>query len=191
MQFICFVMLAQLWKDKLKGVAAIPDSLSKDFETRFCVLSLGNFTWLIRSVGKLYKDNNLEWFMPEMGENFDKKFFAALDFWVPERNEIGHYQINLTQEEIEKRCVEYEEKLTYILQRIAFLAKYKLVSVREIKVQKPKNREAMFHHVINLLNSTDSGFAAKEIDETIYSESNSVLLMKTIKNASKPFQIPR
>lgn len=182
MQFICFVMLSQLWKDKLKGVAAIPDSLSKDFGTRFCVLSLGNFTWLIRSVGKLYKDNNIEWFMPEMGENFDKKFYAALDFWVPERNEIGHYQINLTQEEIEKRCVEYEEKLTYILQRIAFLAKYKLVSVREIKVEKPKNREATFHHVIDLLNSTDSDFAAKEIDETIYSESNSVLLMKTIKS---------
>ncbi len=182
MQFICFVMLSQLWKDKLKGVATMPDSLSKDFETRFCVLSLGNFTWLIRSVGKFYKDNNIEWFMPEMGENFDKKFYAALDFWIPERNEIGHYQINLTQEEIEKRCVEYEEKLTYILQRIAFLAKYKLVSVREIKVQKPKNREATFHHVINLLNSTDSDFAAKEIDEIIYSESNCVLLMKTIKS---------
>ena len=31
-------------------------------------------------------------------KQMDKKFYAALDFWVPERNEIGHYQINLTQD---------------------------------------------------------------------------------------------
>jgi hypothetical protein len=182
MQFICFVMLSQLWRDKLKEDISIPDNISKDFKSRFCVLSLGNFSWLIRSIGNLYQESKIEWFMPEMSENFNKKFFQALDFWVPERNEIGHYQINLTQEEIEKRCVEYEDKLTFILQRIAFMAKYKLVSVREIKVNKPKNRDARFHHVIDLLNSSDSDFAAKEIDEIKYSESHSVLLMKTIKS---------
>jgi hypothetical protein len=181
MQFLCFVMLSQMWNDKNRDKINIPESISKDFESRFTVLSMGNFTWLIRAIGKLYSETKVEWFMPEMGEKLDKKFYAALDFWVPERNEIGHYQINLNQEEIEKRCVEYEEKLTYILQSIAFLAKYKLVSVREIKVRKPKNQDARFHHVIDLLNSSDSDFAAKEIDETIFSESNAVLLMKTIK----------
>ncbi len=181
MQFLCFVMLSQLWNDKILKNLKIPDNISKDFESRFTVLSMGNFTWLIRAIGKLYEDSKLEWFMPEMGEKLDKKFYAALDFWVPERNEIGHYQINLNQEEIEKRCVEYEEKLTFILQSIAFFAKYKLVSVREIKVRKPKNMDARFHHVIDLLNSSDSDFAAKEIDEVRFSESNAVLLMKTIK----------
>jgi hypothetical protein len=63
-------------------------------------------------------------------------------------------QINLTQEDIEKRCVEYEEKLTFILQRISFLAKYKLVSVKEIKVIKSKVNDATFHHVIDLLNQS-------------------------------------
>jgi len=181
MQFVCFVMLSQLWKDKSKGKVKIPENISKDFESRFMVLSMGNFTWLIRSIGNLYQDTKTEWFMSEMGENFNKKFYAALDFWVPERNEIGHYQINLTQEEIEKRCVEYEEKLTFILQTIAFLAKYKLVSVREIRVNKPKNRDARFLHVIDLLNASDSDFTAKEIDEEKFSESSSVLLMKGIK----------
>jgi len=120
--------------------------------------------------------------MPEMSEQLDKKVFAALDFWVPERNDIGHYQINLNQEEIEKRCVEYEEKLTFILVRMAFLAKYRLVSVREIRVQKPKYKTASFHHVVDLLNSSDSDFAAKEIEEEAFSESHSVLLMKSIKS---------
>ncbi len=182
MQFVSFVMISQLWKDSAKGSIKVQENFSKDFENRFAVLSLGNFTWMIRAIGKMYEEQKVEWFMNEMNENFDKKFFAALDFWVPERNEIGHYQINLTQEEIEKRCVEYEEKLTYILQTISFVAKYKLISVREIKVIKPKNQEATFHHVIDLLNSSDSDFKGKEINETSYSESQSVLLMKTIKS---------
>ncbi len=182
MQFVSFVMLSQLWQDAIRKKITISDSIATEFENRMSVLSMGNFTWLIRAVGNLYQDTKQEWFMPEISENFDKKFYAALDFWVPERNEIGHYQINLTQEEIEKRCVEYEEKLTFILLKIAFLAKYSLVSVREIKVLKPKNREAKFHHVVDLLNSSDSDFAAKEIDEETFSESHSVLLMKSVKS---------
>ena len=181
MQFVSFVMLSQLWHDLLQKKITLPDSMAKEFEGRITVLSMGNFTWMIRAIGKLYEEAGQPWFMEEMGENFDKKFLAALDFWVPERNEIGHYQINLTQEEIEKRCVEYEEKLTFILIRIAFLAKYRLVSVREIKVEKPKYKNARFHHVVDLLNSSDSDFAAKEIDEAVFSESHSVLLMKSIK----------
>jgi hypothetical protein len=117
-----------------------------------------------------------------MNEQFDKKFFAALDFWVPERNDIGHYQINLDEGEIEKRCVEYEEKLTMLLQRIAFFAKYRLVSVRDIKVIKPRIHEATFHHIVNLLNSSDSDFKGEEIDETKFSDSQSVLLMKSLKS---------
>ncbi|HBS86996.1 MAG: hypothetical protein A2W91_02150 [Bacteroidetes bacterium GWF2_38_335] len=182
MQFTSFVMLSQLWKEKVKGNIEIPESFAKDFSGRFLVLSMGNFTWMIRAIGNIFNEKNTEWFIPEIKENFDKNFYNALDFWVPERNEIGHYQINLTQEEIEKRCVEYEEKLTFILQRISFFAKYKLVSVREIKVIKPKNQQAMFHHVIDLLNSSDSDFKAQELNEPNYAESRSVLLMKNIKS---------
>jgi len=182
MQFVSFVILSQLWQDAMRKKITIPDHIAREFENRITALTMGNFTWIIRAICSLYRENNQEWFIPEISENFDKKFYAALDFWVPERNEIGHYQINLTQEEIEKRCVEYEEKLTFILLKVAFLAKYNLVSVREINVMKPKNRDAKFHHVVDLLNSSDSDFAAKEIDEEKYSESHSVLLMKSVKS---------
>jgi hypothetical protein len=182
MQFISFLMICQVWKDiKEKGIE-LPENFKKEFADRIMVLSMGNYTWLIRALGTFMQDKNNPWFMPEMGENFDKKFYAALDFWVPERNEIGHYQINLTNEEIEKRCVEYEEKLGLILEKLSFIAKYKLVSVREIKVIHPKNQEARFNHIIDLLSSSDSGFKAQELEETKYAESNSVLLMKSLKS---------
>lgn len=182
MQFLSFVMLSQLWHDILQKKIWIPENVAKEMESRLLVLSMGNFSWLIRAIGNIYQASDHDCFMPEMSENLDMNFFAALDFWVPERNEIGHYQINLNQEEIEKRCVEYEEKLAYILIKIAFLAKYRLVSVREIRVQKPKYKDAKFQHVVDLLNSSDSDFTAREIEEEEFSESHSVLLMKSIKS---------
>jgi len=182
MQFLSFVLLSQLVKVKENGSLKIPESFRNEFKERFMVLSLGNFSWIIRAIGNLFQDQKIDWFMPEMADCLDNKFYGALDFWVPERNEIGHYQINLTQEEIEKRCVEYEEKLTLILQRIAFLAKYRLVSVKEIKVIKSQIREASFNHVFDLLNSSDSDFKANELQEPTFTESNSVLLMKNIKS---------
>ena len=181
MQFISFVMIIQLWKEMHGKKMDLPESFTKEFQSRMLVLSMGNYSWLIRAIGNTFKEQNIEWFLPEMGENFTKEFYAALDFWVPERNEIGHYQINLTQEEIEKRCVEYEEKLSLILQKIAFFSKYKLVSVREIKVIHPKNTPALFNHQINLLNSSDSDFKAQDILEQVFTESNCILLMKSIK----------
>jgi len=185
MQFLSFVMLSQLVKEKTEGRLTIPENFSKEFTNRFFVLSMGNFSWLIRIIGNMFEEQKIEWFMPEMSASFNNKFYNALDFWIPERNEIGHYQINLTQEDIEKRCVEYEEKLTFILQKIAFLAKYKLVSVKEIKVIKSKVKDAAFHHVIDLLNSSDSDFKAKEFQEPSFTESHSVLLMKTMKSLAE------
>lgn len=181
MQFISFLMIIQLWKDTKEQKLTLPESFRKEFNDRIAVLSMGNFTWLIRAIGKFMQENTIPWFIPEMGENFTREFYAALDFWVPERNEIGHYQINLTNAEIEKRCVEYEEKLSFILEKLAFICKYKLVSVREIKVIHPKNQEAKFNHMIDLLSSSDSGFKAQELEESKFAESNSVLLMKSLK----------
>jgi len=181
MQFISFLMICQLWKDAKEQKIDLPEGFRKEFGERIMVLSMGNYTWLIRAIGNLMQEKSIPWFVTEMGENFDKKFYAALDFWVPERNEIGHYQINLTNEEIEKRCVEYEEKLSFILEKLSFIAKYKLVSVREIKVIHPKNQDAKFNHLIDLLSSSDSGFKAQELEETKFAESSSVLLMKSLK----------
>ena len=182
MQFISFVMVCQVWYDIISKKITLPDQMKGEFANRFPVLTMGSFCWLIRALATTYTEQKIEWFLPEMNEQFDKKFFAALDFWVPERNEIGHYQINLDEGEIEKRCVEYEEKLTFILERIAFFAKYRLVSVRDIKVIKPRIHVAKFHHIVELLNSSESGFKGQEIDESKFSDSQSVLLMKSIKS---------
>lgn len=181
MQFLSFVMLAQLWEEKLVKNIELPKEYTEQFKNRFCVLSLGSYSWLVRATGNLFEKLGIEPFMSEMNEMLTNKFYQALDFWVPERNEIGHYQINLTDEDIQRRCVEYEDKLTFILQSISFIVRYKLVTIREIKVLKHKHKDAKFNHVMDLLNSSDSDFKATEIQHDIFADSHSVLLMKDFK----------
>jgi hypothetical protein len=180
-QFMSFVMVIELYEEIINKRLVLEEKFTSQFSPRFTVLSLGNFTWLIRAIGNLFEKKEVQYFMPEMKGMLHENFYKELDFWVPERNEIGHYQINLTQEEIEKRCVEYLDKLTYILEQIAFITKYKLVTVREIKVNKQRHREAKYEHWIDILNSSDSDFKSMEESMDNFSDSNAVLLMKSLK----------
>jgi hypothetical protein len=181
MQFVSFVMVIELFEEIANKKLEVDEKFTGQFTQRFTVLSLGNFTWLIRAIGTLFEKKEVQYFMPEMKSMLHNDFYKGLDFWVPERNEIGHYQINLTQEEIEKRCVEYADKLAYILQQIAFLTKYKLVTIREIKVNKQRHREAKYEHWMDILNSSDSDFKSTEETMDTFSDSKAVLLMKSVK----------
>jgi hypothetical protein len=180
-QFISFVMVTELYEEIVNKKLEVDEKFISQFTPRFVQLSLGNFTWLIRAIGTLFEKKEVQYFMPEMKGMLHENFYKGLDFWVPERNEIGHYQINLTQEEIERRCVEYTEKLAYILKQIAFITKYKLVTIREIKVNKTRHRDAKYAHSIDMLNSSDSDFKTTEEVLDTFSDSRSVLLMKSVK----------
>jgi hypothetical protein len=181
MQFLSFVLVAQLWEEKRKNELELSEEFISQFQNRFSTLTLGNYAWIIRSICKIFSESNTAHFITEKKEIFTSRFFSQLDFWVPERNEIGHYQINLTQDEVERRCVEYQDRLQTILTALTFLIRYKLVTVRQIDVKKQKHREARFNHHFDLLNSSDSDFKGAEIEHNIFVDSNAVLLLKDFK----------
>lgn len=182
MQFLAFTMLAQVWKERKAGVLELPASFVGEFERRFEQLTLGNIAWLVRVLGKAITTNSAATFLPELKEVLNDRFYASLDQWVPERNEIGHYQVNLTGEEIERRCVECGERLGELLAALALFSRYKLVSVREIQVRKPRSKEAVFQHRIDLLNSSDSDFKASDVEGIHFTESHAVLLLRSLQD---------
>jgi hypothetical protein len=181
MQFITFVLIAQLWEERIRKRVELPPEFTSQFQNRFNMLTLGNYTWMIRIISRAFTQSNIDYFVAEKNNAFNDKFFESLDFWVPERNSIGHYEVHLSGDEIERRCVEYEDKLSRILENIAFFANYKLVTVRQIDVLKKKHRAATFNHHMDLLNSSDSDFKGTEIQQGVYADSNSVLLLKDLK----------
>ena len=187
MQFLSFVMVIQLLEESINKKIELPESFAKEFRRRFSTLSMGNFTWLIRAIHNIFQDNGITPFMQELQNKLNSKFFGKLDFWVPERNEIGHYLINLTEEEIEVRCSEYMEKLQVILSELAFLIKYPLITITEVQLIKHKREQEHFNHNMLLLNSSSSSFLGKMQDFENFTDTHSVLLVKSLKNAPDRF----
>lgn len=80
MQFLSFMLMAQLWEERMKRNITLPDEFTSQFESRFSVLTLGNFAWLIMSICKIFIQNDTDHFIVEKKEIANKKFFDLLDF---------------------------------------------------------------------------------------------------------------
>jgi hypothetical protein len=182
LQFMCFAFCAQLLDRSAQTKIAVDAPIAAEFKRRWQQLTLGNITWLIAQLQRTLEQNGIEPFLSESKEALTKEFFAACETWVPERNAIGHYLVNLDEEQIQVRCMELQEKLTAVLCALAFLGKYKMVSVRGIQVEKQRREDAHYTHLVHILNSANSDFKAQEIDQQIFTESRSVLLLKTTKD---------
>ncbi len=188
LQFFSFVLLSQLQDHKLNnGDLEIPESFSKQFKKRFMTLSMGNYIWLIRSIMNIMEEHSIDPFVGEMKEVFTKKFLNNLEYWAAQRNELGHYQVNLEDEEIEVRCNEYQEKLGQLLCDIAFIINYPLVTVADVKLIKAKREPEHYLHSMLILNSSSSSFIVKKHDFTNYTDTHSVLLVGSIKKAPERF----
>lgn len=130
-QFLAFVMVSQLWRTRKERPFPLPASFTNEFQRRAPLVSLGNLTWMVRQGARVWKGGGDQWFVKELGALVTDRFCDELDAWVPERNEMGHYQVNLTLEEVQRRCVSANGRIILLLSRLAFFANYRLLAARE------------------------------------------------------------
>jgi hypothetical protein len=185
LQFTAFVLFSQILEDDSAPadgrVSPLCERLLKPGG-----LTMGDFAYFINALGDWFRDAERVPFMPELAAVLNKDFYARLNFWTPERNAIGHYLINLDAGEIERRCVEYSERLAAILADLAFLVKYPLVSMLEIRVEKTKGSPVRFSHLIKTLSSASSNPSSEALCAT-FSDSHAVLLLKSMKDPPTAF----
>lgn len=182
MQFTGFVLLSQIFDLAQTGALQVSPGFKGQFAQRIGALSLGNMVWLIRQSMQELKNAGIDPFVQELSEVLDKEMLAAMEAWVPLRNAISHYQVNMPPVEIEKKCIESEELLIKLLSALACLANYKLISIRQIQVIKLRHSDPKYLHVIDLLNNSDSDFRGRNIEENIHTDSNAVILTKNLKD---------
>lgn len=187
LQFVSFVLVSQLLEEVIEKSTPVPDSFKNEFPRRFSTLTMGNFAWMVRSVGNIFTTQQIKPFIPGMEEILSDKFYAKLDFWTPERNEIGHYQITLSEEEIEVRCAEYQQKLEEIISALSFLITCPLVTITEIQVKKPKRQPPQYGHTMLMLNSASSDFSGKKKDYSLFTDSHSVLIVNSLKDPASNY----
>ena len=185
LQFTAFVLLSQLLDARQGPAGALAAPLFERL-VKPGGLSMGDFVAFIKAAGDCFRKAGITPFMPEMVAVLNKGFYTKLDFWTPERNEIGHYLINLDAGEVERRCLEYSERLAAILADLAFLIKYPLVSMVEIRVEKTRGSPVRFSHCIKPLSSASSNLPEEAVCET-FSDSHAVLLLKSLKDPPTGF----
>lgn len=171
-QFFCFSLLVQLW-DESKSREI---ELSDDFRAQIAGFdrpSFGVYVGLIRATHALIERNKIPPFF-DYSRDPDFKFSTLLKTMndlVSRRNADRHQGGELD-------CEEAESMLADLLEQMAFLARYKMVTIKEIQVLHPKLKPIKYQHVMKMLNSQHEDFSALEQIYDDFSESHSVLLMK-------------
>lgn len=173
-QFFAFSFAVQLWDEcKLRQLV-----LSKDFKFQIKSLArptFGVYTGLLRSVIDMFNDQNIEPFIDFGTDIKHGNLIKDFNSLVTMRNEDRHHGSEMD-------CQEGENILKELLIGLAAITRYKLVTIREIKVVGPKLRQVKFQHSIRMLNSQHEDFSSLEQGFDDFSESHAVLLMKDFSN---------
>ncbi len=179
LQFLAYLLIIELYERILDGSISVNPDFQTNFKSRFLELSHDDYLWIIAETNQVMK--GIDRFIPELSENIDEQFIQGLELEIPKRDYTGGFKIELNEEELAKKCFEYQEVLTFILKRLAVLTPYKLVTIKEIKVLKTRREKALFEHWMDILSNNNSDFRSKEETFDSFSDSNSVLLMKSLK----------
>lgn len=182
MRYVTYLLLAQLWDEKVENKI----TLSTTFATLFKDIdnpTPSMYLPLIEEILELFSKNNRTPYISEL--NTWKKEFEKEKFQDAYHSLESLYQNWRTQAatwneaKIEENCQEAENNLTLILEQLAFLTKYELISIRSIRVIKLKNSQANFVHSLNHLyaDTNQSGQIKKE-PLSYYTDSHSVCITK-------------
>ncbi|MCB0634641.1 MAG: CHAT domain-containing protein [Saprospiraceae bacterium] len=200
MQFICFIQLSQLWDEKYKNSKInIANEHLPDLNS-FFALSEQNFrrfdyVKLMHTIGRIFEDNQIPYFINELkGVRLDSEKEPAVMQAYNYLNallELINDNGELSSEQIESLCLQTEEHLGIILKKIAFLVKYKLVTIKNIELQKRRHEPARFRHNQIILNRAltvaSTGVAEIGVEFENYTDNKSVLFIKTDDNMVSDF----
>ncbi len=181
LQFVSFILVINLYEEVRKTGFELAGGFKAEFQKRFRMLTLGNYVWLINSIGNIFRKSSLKLFMHEMSDLFSKPSIRQAAVMVQDRNELSHFLVNLNDEDIELKCVESFEKLGELLGELAFLINYPLVTVPQIIVKKQRHGTGTFAHQMLMLNSASSSFYGTTRIFEQYTDTPSVLIIKNAK----------
>jgi AraC-like DNA-binding protein len=117
-------------------------------------------------------------FIPELEFVQENLWELELEAWLESLKESDSENLN-------QACEEAEQTLILVLKKLSFLARYRLVHVSAIKVEKPKFGEARFQHHYHFLNAIDADFKMHLESLDDFADSQAVLLMDSIKNTGE------
>jgi len=179
-RFLSYVLLSQLW-DSLRGKFT---KYSTEWEGFFPVsqenYQLFDYVDLLGSCQRLLdrKQN----FIAEIRESVKRlrkgeSSFEHYQFLESVRLRLLNHEIKDT--EVRQLCFDTEAALTDLLIRASFLAKYRLLTIKDIRIFSPKFITPQFNHRLGELNVPHKDYIWEDDRSlNIYTDSHSVLLVQ-------------
>ena len=159
-QFICYVMLSQLWDEKLENPTiklsnSLKEKLYQLFQNNEFEIKYLDFVAMLQDITDLFDKHSITYFIDELSEVklealSNPKMNAAYLFfreWIENSNLSG-----IDEKQYEKLCLLGEEHLGVVINEFAFMINYKLASVinpidiGDLQLEpKYKNRNSRFN----------------------------------------------
>ncbi len=186
-QLLAYILLAQLWDEKysqpkIKINEKALGELKNFFSHENSCFAQYDFIRLIRAVGMIFEENDISFFIEEFKDlqtefRANTDFHKACDAMLEIKQMLGNNSIE--PQEVESLCVQAEQHLCVIFEKIGFAAKYTLMTIKNIELIKIRHQEPKYKHNLVILDKLTASFG--ELDDTLVSsnfgENESVLLL--------------
>ena len=183
LKFVAYLLICEIHDLIQKRSMSLEESVRKVVGKSLSSLEDSSLVNLVENLLELLQSHKEAIFVEELPNSIHVD--EGIKSWATNRKDILESGPMFSVDELAEQCSKYETILLDLLRQLSFLVKYKLVNIGDIKVIKPKYKEASYEHSINILNSTDSDFRKMEEEFEKFADSNSVLLVKNLKEPSR------
>ncbi len=190
-----YILLSNLWDEKRR----LGFSLPKDFNAHYLpekdTLLRIDFLKRMGEIASIMQENNAAFFVPElekirqdlMGETHLAKAHTYL-----EKLRSTHQKISA--DALEKTCITAEQAVAVVLQAAAFLADYRMLTVRNISIDNPRYGKQSYEHNLGALHAiVNTSLSLYEDDaqrrKSTYSNCKSIVLTPSEKDLSQTLNL--
>jgi hypothetical protein len=164
-----------------EGTVVLPAVFDGDFERRFAALSFGTMVQILREGTRWLGDDAFVSELP--GYLFDANGkpgapLQAIEELNAIRNRLAHPTQEPTRKEIVESCEASEAAVEKVLEDLDIITGYELLSVNQIEVIKPRDRDAEFRHRFSRIVGVSESFKSKEDRFDRFMESHAVVVKR-------------
>lgn len=148
LQLLCFALLSKLWDQQKKQLillnGAEQQNLQRFFEDEF-EPNIQGYVSLLESLWNIFHQHQLEFPLEEL-TNFTTQLQADSDLRKA-CDRLQQLQLRLDKSQLsEADCFTAERQLSYLLRSLAFLADYKMVSMKSVAYDAMRNADPHYLH---------------------------------------------
>lgn len=152
---IYYILLSDLWDTKRRLGFPLPSAFSADIKQRRDNLLKRDFLKLSQDMAGIMNTQQAEFFIPEMKDFFamlaDEQSHLYKAWQFLEKTRAGFSAI--PDDQLEQQCLTVEQALALVLQKAAFLADYRMLTVRNISIDNPRYGEETYELNFGALNA--------------------------------------